>query len=240
MHFKILGAVIVALLATISSAQADIRVSGEGSVSVPPDMATVSVGVIIEAENVKDAMTLNNKRVRDVFNALDKCGIEKECFETSQFSVRPKTSYNDNTRESKIVGYIVINQVAVKVHKLDKLGDVLTAVTENGANSIGSISFGIANMDAILTIARQRATSDALTRAKLYCESLGVTVGDVVEVYEQNVSQPRFARYGAQAVRALSESEDVPVSAGGDKAISVSVSVVFKINQRDESSGTSR
>lgn len=239
MYCKTFGAALVALFMTLSSAQADIRVNGEGSVSVPPDMATVSVGVVTESENVKDAMTLNNTRVRGVFKALSECGIEKKCFETTQFSVSPKTVYNQNTRESKIVGYTVVNQVSVKVHELDSLGDVLTAVTENGANNIGSIAFGVTNMDDAVKVARQRATADALARAKLYCESLGVSVGNVVEISEQSVSQPRFARYEMQAVRALSEA--VPVSAGGDKAISVSVSVTFSIDGQEEvSSGTLR
>ena len=234
---KMITSFLAALLVAVSTAQADIEVTGQGSVDVPPDMATVSVGVQTEDVNVKDALAKNNVRVRGVVAALSECGVDKQCFETSQFTVQPKYVYRSG-EEPRMVGYTVVNQVTVKVHELEKLGDVLTAVTDSGANRIGSIEFGVSKMADALNVARQRATADALARAKLYCESLNVNVGRVLSITESHVAQPRFARYEMMARSAVADS--VPISAGGEKTISVSVSVKFEIDQGSNTSATLR
>ena len=225
--YRIFAVACATLAIVTSSAFAEITVTGQGSVSVPPDMATVSVGVVTEAEKANDAVVQNSQKVKKVFSALVENGIDKKCFETTQFTVQPRSIYIEEERRSKVVGYIVVNRISVKVHDLEKLGVVLGELTENGANSIDSINFGVSNMENVLKIARQRATADALERANLYCRSLGVAVGKVIRINEQHVSQPRFSAYSAE--RAIAQSADVPISAGGEKSVSVSVNVAFEV-----------
>lgn len=229
---------LAAVLTVASIAQADIQVTGQGSVGVPPDMATISVGVVTSDLNVKDALKENNAKVRAVFDTLLGNGVEEKCFETSQFTIQPKYDYRTG-QEPRLVGYVVLNQIVAKVYDLDKLGDILAAVTESGVNRVGAIEFGVRKMEDALKVARQRATEDALARAKLYCESLDLKVGQVLSITENEVRQPVYARYDIKEVAEASRSV-VPISSGGDKVISVSVSVRFKIDHENNRSDTLR
>ena len=228
---KIVLTIFTAMCMAISSAQAEITVNGTGSISLPPDMATISVGVNTSDIDPNAAMKENNSKISAIFDTLEKYDIDKECFKTTNFSIHPQYTHKSG-EQSKLVGYLVSNSVQVKVHDLNKVGDVLGDVITDGANQVGSIQFGISKMSEALDVARNRATGDALRKANLYCEALDVGVGAVISITEKNVQQPRFEMYGAK--RMSNTAERVPISAGGSQNVSVNVQVSFEVADSSE------
>jgi uncharacterized protein len=213
------------LLATSLAAQdmAVLSVTGTGQISVAPDMATISVGVEVEAKTAKRALALNSSRMVEVFETLNASGIAKRDIQTSQFSLLPQWSSRNSSTENppKINGYVVSNVVSVRVRLLDRLGPVLDALTISGANRIQAVQFGIDDPKPHLDQARVLAVAEALRKAGLYAAAAGLRVGKILSISEGTGSggyQPQL--------RALAQS--VPI-AEGELTLSASVTIQIAV-----------
>ena len=98
------------------------------------------------------------------------------------------------------VGYDVTNMVAMQFRNLDGLGDVLDKLVAVGANQIGEIRFAVSNRETLLRQARRRAVADARSKAALYAEEAGVTLGRVIRISEVGSSSPHWEGRAAMVV----------------------------------------
>src|SRR5471032_2141438 len=95
-HRVCLAAAIAAttLLAAPALAQsmppAAISVTGEATVSVPPDMAQIDGGVTSDAKTAREASDANNTAMGKVLLALKGAGIEEKDVQTSRLSLQPQ------------------------------------------------------------------------------------------------------------------------------------------------------
>ena len=91
-----------ALLAAPALAQivppAAITVSGEATVSVPPDLALVEGGVTSEAKTAREASDSNNAAMGKVLQALKGAGIETKDLQTARLSLQPQSAPNRSGR----------------------------------------------------------------------------------------------------------------------------------------------
>mgnify|MGYP001827899365 FL=1 len=226
------------LLATTLSCQAAdsgdssaalISVTGQGSVSAAPDMATVTLGVTTQAQDAATAVTANNQGMTALHSMLDTFDIDDNDRRSRGFSIQPRY---DNRRSSggslAIVGFTVSNQLTVRVRKLDELGDLLGAAVQSGSNTINSLSFGNSDVEAFLDDARRLAIENALHKASLYAESAGGKVGRIVSMSEAGAPQPRPEMRNAGAMMMAAES--VPIAAG-ENEYRAAVNVVFEFEQ---------
>ncbi len=206
---------------------ATISVSGQGRVTAPPDMATISTGVVTESERSEDALRENNVVVSALMKTLDDSGVDVADRQTSNFSVSPRYSRERNESGSpKIDGYRVSNQVKIVVRDLDKLGGLLDALVKSGSNQLGSIAFGLSNQDALADEARVQAVKSARKRAELYAKAAGRKVGEVLSISESAIAVPRPMMRNAMM---MAEAADVPIAVG-ENEITASVHVVFALN----------
>src|SRR4029450_2998680 len=67
-----------------------ISVTGEATVSVPPDQAQVDAGVTTEAKTAREASDANNAAMGKVLLALKGAGIEEKDYQTSRLSLQPQ------------------------------------------------------------------------------------------------------------------------------------------------------
>ena len=208
-----------------------ISVMGEGKAAAPPDMATIHTGVVTQAEKARDALDANNTAMEGIMAALKSHRIAAKDIQTSSFDVRPE--YKRGRRgqvQPEIVGYRVTNQVRVHVRNLPDLGEVLDALVGAGSNQVSGISFGIDDPTGVLNQARNRAISDARSRAELYTQAAGVRVDKVLSISEQPVAVPR-PQYFGRAVAAEAAGA-VPV-ATGEQEIRATVHMVFALENLD-------
>jgi uncharacterized protein YggE len=124
----------------------------------------------------------------------------------------------------RIVGYEVSNTVDVTVEDMSRTGAVLDALVSSGSNQIGGISFSIRDTTALLAKAREAAVKDAILRAHTYADAAGVTLGPILSLQEGGSDTPR-PLYKAMAMMAAAP----PPIAGGEAAVSASVSITWQI-----------
>ena len=204
-----------------------ITVTGEGSVAVVPDMATVTLGVTSEGATAAAAMAQNSAQLAAVIAQLKSEGIAEKDVQTSGLSLGPRwdNSASSAGKAPKIVGYVASNGVNVRVRALDHLGAVLDSVVKNGANTFSGVSFDIAARQPAEDAARKAAVVEALRKARLYADAAGVKLGAIQSISEDAGAGPRPVMVGAFA---MAKAEAVPI-AQGEMNITADVTVVINI-----------
>lgn len=161
-----------------------ITVVGEGTVRIKPDIARASIGVETLGSSVKTATAESTKTMDAIIAALKKMGVQEKDIQTSGFSVwvdRGRTPEGELTGKAT---YQVSNMVNVTIRDLDKVGELLDAAIEAGANSIHGVSFGLDEPKKLQSEARKTAVTDALTKAQELATLHNAQVGAVVSVSE--------------------------------------------------------
>jgi uncharacterized protein YggE len=223
------AAIAATLLAAPVSAQtqapAMISVTGEATMSAPPDLAQIDGGVTSEAKTAREASDANNNAMAKVLLALKGAGIEEKDFQTSRLSLQPESAPNrGGGGPATIVGYRASNRVTVKLRDVSKLANVIDAMAGAGANDIGGISFRVSNASKLLDDAREQAIADARRKAEIYAKAAGVALGAPLSIAEENnVAPVPYRRMAAGMAVAAT-----PI-AQGEETLQVTVSVSWAI-----------
>lgn len=204
-----------------------ITVVGQGTVEMVPDMATVSLGVVTEADTGAAAMAQNSAALEAMLEQLKAAGIEARDLQTSNLSLSPRWGKVSSFGRNMITGFVASNTLMVRVRELDTLGEVLDAVVQNGANTFHGLSFGLQDPLPAQDAARKDAVADGLRKAQLYAEAAGVMLGDVLSLSE---AAGRRAGPVMMGVPAMVQSRAVPV-AQGEVTVAASITMVFEISQ---------
>lgn len=161
----------------------EIVVHGQGSVEQAPDMATITLGSQFAAKQADDALDQVSEATAEVLATLAELGVEAKDVQTSGLYLNPvwDDSYNRHGGRN-IRGYSAGNTVHIRVRDLEKLGELLDQVVEDGANTFNGLSFGLQDATDAKNEARRRAVVDARAKAELYAEATGVALGKIVEL----------------------------------------------------------
>ena len=229
----ILAAAIAAgtLLAAPALAQivppAAISVSGEATVSVPPDLALVEGGVTSEAKTAREASDANNAAMGKVLQALKGAGIDEKDYQTSRLSLQPESAPNRTGGPATIVGYRASNRVTIRLRDVAKVASVIDTLVAAGANDIGGINFMVSQASKLLDEAREQAVADARRKAEIYAKAAGVTLGAPLSISEEGNVAPVPYRKMAAGMAA-----SAPV-AQGEETLSVTVHVSWAIKPKE-------
>jgi len=204
-------------------------VKGLGVAESAPDLAILRLGVISTAKTAQFATASNNRSMEKILENLEREGIEEKDIETTNFNLTPQREYRKNL-PPLIVGFQVSNTLMVKIHDLDKVGEVMQAAIEAGGNNFQSLEFTISDPSEQKDEARRRAVKDAVSRAETLTEPLDAEVGQPITIQEIQYShhpQPHRRMMMADALHA--ESASVPVQAPQDLITTVEVQIKFAL-----------
>lgn len=191
-------------------ATAYVSVHGEAEVAVVPDLAEVVLSVVTQADSAVKAVTENSGVMRSL-QAQIKTDFElaETDLQTSQFNVAPRYSF-ENQRQ-RLLGYEVQHSLTIRLTSLDRLGQLLDAVVQAGANQIQGVSYATSRSAELADEARRAAFADAKRRATIYAELAERELGCVLAVSENTTqAMPVMARSLAVADVAAS----VPIASG--------------------------
>jgi uncharacterized protein len=204
-----------------------ISVTGEATVSVPPDQAQIDGGVTSDAKTAREASDANNAAMGKVLLGLKGAGIDEKDYQTSRLSLQPQYAPN-RSGPSPVVGYRASNRVTVKLRDVAKVANIVDVLVGAGANELGGINFMVSQASKLLDDAREKAIADARRKAEIYAKAAGVTLGEPLNISEEGGSGPPVFRSKMAAPMAAS----APV-AQGEETLSVSVSVSWAIKPKE-------
>ena len=206
---------------------AAISVTGEATLSAPPDRAEIDGGVSTEAKTAREASETNNAAMGKVLLALKGAGIEEQDFQTSRLSLQPQYAPN-RSGPNAVAGYRAANRVTVKLRDVTKVAATIDLLVAAGANELGGISFMVSSASKLLDDAREQAIADARRKAEIYAKAAGVTLGSPVSISEAGSQvAPQFRRMAAGV------AASAPV-ATGEETLHVTVSVSWAIKPQGQ------
>jgi uncharacterized protein YggE len=162
----------------MSQPERTITVVGHGSVSAEPDVARITFTVGGETrDTLAEARADTAARMARCLAALTHLGISGPDLQTRHFNAGRETEWHEG--RATTVGYAVSNSLAVRVHELAKVGDVIDAVMAAGASRLDGPSFAVEDPAALRIAAHTAAVRDARATADAMAETLGVTITGV-------------------------------------------------------------
>lgn len=204
-----------------------VSVTGVGTVNTRPDTASISLGVVTEAETAKDALEKNTAAMSRVIIELKGKNVEPKDIQTTNVSLRPKLQHFKDGKPPVITGYQVTNSVRIIVRDLKSLGAILDQAVSVGSNQVNSIAFTVDEPAALQDEARRKAIDNARHKAELYAAAGKTRLGKIMTISESHVSVPH-PRPLARAALEAGASSPVPVEAG-EQEITATVSVVWEL-----------
>lgn len=182
-------------------------VSADGKAVVIPDVAEFTFEVITEGDkNLAESQKENTQKTNGAIAFVKSKGVEAKDIKTQNYNMEPRYQYfscnsykpMDYVDKSpppdlracpppEIVGYTVRQVVAVKVRQFDMVGDILSGVVDNGANSVSQLSFIVDDPTAVENEARAQALTKAKDKAKAMAKAGGFRLGRLLSISEGGI-----------------------------------------------------
>jgi len=222
------SAAAASLQASDGSGSQGISVSGEGRVSVAPDMALLSIGVSTKEDTVAAANSAVQAAMDRLLSSLKGNGIVEKDIQTSQFSISPEYDYQ--LSEPRLTGYRVTHMLQVKVRQIDQAGKVIDDSVEAAGDlvQVGSISLTVDDTTAMASQARELAMADAKAKAEELARLAGVELGKPISISESSYTPSPPVMYD----RAFASAEAAPAATSistGELEVVVSVQITYAI-----------
>ena len=166
-----------------------LRVKGEGSVTIKPQMLTMSVGVVTTAPTAAEALDANSRKLAPVIARLRDAGISPSDIQTSDLDVAAQFADSRGRDDDRIIGFRASNRVTVKSRDLDDAGRLITTLFDAGANSIDGPYFSAApeNEDALAREAEAAALREGHAQAEATAQALGMRVSRLLLISDSAV-----------------------------------------------------
>lgn len=228
----LLTALLIALIAAPAQAQTDesrsISVEGTSSRQVPNDTARFTATVTARRKTSSAALTAAGRATRRVLKSLAELGIARADTRTTSVSVRRVFARDPDTRRLRVIGYRARSSVRTIVRDLDDLGAAIDGVIEAGATDVGSVTFYVADSDAVYLEVLAEAFDEARAKAELLAEQAGLTLGPA-RVISEGRDEEFFAVDFAEerAAGGTVPTAEAPPIRPGRSRIEAIVSVVF-------------
>lgn len=221
-------------------------VSGEGKVTAIPDVATFSFGVTTQGgKNITETQKQNTEKMNVLIEFIKSQGVENADIKTQQFSIEPRYQYYDCSgpiilRQGAsevqpcpppdIVGYTIVHSASVKMRNFDKIGEIMGALSQKGANSISQLSFTIDDPERTESEAREKAIRQAQEKATAIAKAGNFRIGKLLAI-EENAYQPMYrdAVGGYAKSMSLEMAPVAPTIEPGSQEITVNILLRYEI-----------
>ena len=207
-----------------------ITVSGSGHVSVVPDMAEISFGIITEDTDVKKAQEQNSVEAQKVIDKLKELGIAEKSIKTTGYDVTPQYNYDyDSYDISGIVGYTVNTQLSVSDLKIEDSSTIISQCVKAGINTMNGISFKCSNYDEAYNKALADAIKHAEKKAQAIADASGKTLAEVKSIDEgyQDISLQYTNMYPDSLESSMAKADAAILP--GESDIQASVTITYTL-----------
>lgn len=186
---KLFGPIPFSLNSVTTTKSDTFFVTGEGKISVQPDIAVVTVGIQANGSTVKSVQEQINSVINKVSESIKGLGVDSKDIQTRNYSINPDYDYTGGTQ--RIKGYVASTNLSIKVRTIDKVNQVIDAATASGANQVGGINFDVDDKTKAENEARQKAVDEAKRKAQNAANIAGFKLGRIINYSENFGGYPR-------------------------------------------------
>lgn len=218
--------ILVSAVASADDVNRTISVTGFGSVETPPDRATLSLSIDARESTVAAAQAKAAEVTARVLELADEMDIPENRVDTMAATVRPDYRWNRDTNEQELIGFVAQRQMRLEIHDLDKVGLAIERAVEVGVNQVSPPRLTSSKSRDAYRDALEKAVDDARQNAERLADSVGLALGDAIQV---NVGSPIRPPVPVGRAEALAISDAAPQTyTAGDLTVIANVNVVFE------------
>ena len=168
-----------------------ITVVGDGVIPARPNTTTVQLGVQVTASSPAEALAQARQRTEAVLQRLRERGVPETDLQTSGLNVNPNFGPGrDPSAQPAVTGYNGSASITVQVADVNRVGELLTAAVDAGANLVHGLSYGLRDDAALRRQAILAAIADARPKAEAVAQATGLALGPVRAVVEVPLGTP--------------------------------------------------
>jgi uncharacterized protein len=208
-----------------------LMVMGTGEARIPSDRARLDFMVETQARTAADASTQNADRMQRVVAALRTAGGQTATIETGGYELQPvyRQVPRDESGIPVIEAYRAVNHVRVRADDVARVGALIDAGIQAGANRIAGLSFEAKDPQPARTEALRQAVAKARAEAETVATALGVRLGNPLEV---NISSdymypPPRPMYREMAMD-IAQAAPTPVEPG-EQVVRATVNIRYRL-----------
>ncbi|HEU4628743.1 MAG TPA: SIMPL domain-containing protein [Gemmatimonadaceae bacterium] len=157
--------------------RSEIAASATGEVKATPDRATILFSVETRAATAAEASAQNAEQQQAVLRALRAAGLAEGDVGTVSYTISPNMEYDQTRGASRVVGYIARNTVRAEVRELARVGRVIDAAIQAGANEVSSLQFSTSRAEQLRLDAIRSAMAQACREASALATAAGGSLG---------------------------------------------------------------
>jgi uncharacterized protein YggE len=217
---RMLLLVCTVLAGTVAGAGAQVPASpvvvtqGEAAVKRAPDRAWLTIATETRDTKAAEARRISAEDMTALQGALRALKLEADAIRTTGYSLVPDMEWKSG--RGIVRGYIVRNQIEVRIDDLDRLSEVIDTANSSRGTSLSIVGprFGLKDEASVQAEALRLAVASAMSRAQAMAVGAGRTLGAIQRIEEHNLGgrpappQPMVMRMAA------AESTATPIEPG--------------------------
>ena len=210
--------------------------SGEGKIVAIPDVAEFTFSVITQGDkNIAKSQKENTDKVNKAIEFVKSSDVEAKDIKTQSYNLKPRYQYYSCPKDggpcppADIVGYTVTQTIEVKIRDFDKIGDILSGVIQNGANSVSELSFTIDDPTSIQNQARAEAIAKAKIKAESIAKAGGFRLGRLLSIEEGSTTPVSYYLRTMEAEAVGGGEMPAPTIEPGSQEVTIDVTLKYEI-----------
>jgi hypothetical protein len=170
----------LSITASAESLQRTIVTSGQGEVSVAPDMAELNMELRAVNKDSNKAKRELDQQFNQLLNELALLNIQKKAIIASSLQLTPQYDYA--TEKRKFVGYRAVQKITITINKLEQLNQVLDTALTAGIDQLGRVNLKVADETSYQKQSRQQAINQSKAIAKELALAYGARLGPIIQI----------------------------------------------------------
>jgi uncharacterized protein YggE len=176
------------LPASAQTVRRSVRASGEGSVSIRPDAASVIVSVVKQAATAADAASQNATVAAAVIAAIRQVLGQSADVKTTSYTLNAVYTYPRDGSPAQVTGFVATNTIEAVATDPGIAGRLIDTAIGAGATRVDGVRLFLKDEETSRTQALRVAAQRARTKADSIALGLGVRLGQVLNAQEGTVS----------------------------------------------------
>jgi len=214
-------------------AERTVVVSANATVEREPERAVLLLAVESTGGTARVAAQANATKMDALVAALRRLGISGPNVRTTAYELQPQYSQPDRQNpgaQTRIVGYRAVNMVQVTVDTVTRVGGIIDATIQAGANRVAGLNFELRDPDAARVDALRRAVAKARAEAEAIAQAAGQRLGDPLTIITSGYAEPRMYRRDMMAEAVMSAPPPTPIEPG-TLSIGASVTITYRLER---------
>lgn len=132
----------------VSFADREITVTGSAEGSLSPNLVNISLDVWAKTKAAQSSQKIVSQLDQQVQKKIESFKMKKDDVQTEGYSIQPEYEYNQQSRQSVLVGYRVSHRQTLILRKTEEVGSFLDAIGSIKTSGESGVSISNLNWDS--------------------------------------------------------------------------------------------